>query len=100
VRVISDFGVVEICDEERARRVYGSASNAELKFSHRGRLVAIWLRSAGDDTGQLGEPHGRSTCTTRRVCNDAGAFIGHDKNLEHKTLPQQPIAGKIATRRG
>ena len=101
VRIVSAFGVVEMCDEERARRVYAGAPNAEAKVTHSGRLVAIYLGSFGDDRGHLGENHGRSTITTERVRNEAGAFVGHARNLQHKPhLPQPPVAGTITSQPG
>jgi hypothetical protein len=44
----------------------------------------IRLNSFGDDRGHVGERHGRSTVTTERVRNDAGQYVGWDRNRKHK----------------
>jgi hypothetical protein len=44
--------------------------------------------------------HGRSTTTTERVRNEAGAFVGHARHVQHKHLPQQPVAGTVTSQPG
>jgi hypothetical protein len=71
-------------DAEQIRRLL-AALNAEAVWTHGGKLVGIRLLSFGNDWGEFGERHGRSTVTTERVRNDAGRLIGGDHNLKHKT---------------
>ena len=70
-------------DSEQIRRLL-RAPNAEAVRKHDGKLVGIKLLSFGDDRGDSGERHGRSTVTTERVRNDRGALVGSDLNLKHK----------------
>jgi hypothetical protein len=88
VRIVSEAGVIDVCDEERARRVYAAAPNAELMFSHGGRLVAIWLHPIGDDQGHPVEAHGRSTRTTlREPIDGCGPIIQHKRGCRFWPQP-------------
>jgi hypothetical protein len=70
-------------DAEQIRRLL-KAPNAEAVRKHGGKLVGIRLLSFGNDSGDPGERHGRSTVTTERIRNDAGGLIGSKHNLKHK----------------
>ena len=70
-------------DSEQIKRLL-DAPNAVPVRKHGGRLVAIRLRSVGDDRGQSSERHGRSTVTTERVRNDDGLLVGTLRTLKHK----------------
>jgi hypothetical protein len=70
-------------DAEQIRQLL-AAPNAVPVRKHGGRLVGIRLLSYGNDWGQAGERHGRSTVTTERVRNDAGTLVGSSGNLKHK----------------
>jgi hypothetical protein len=88
VRVFSegDYLVIKLNasrDAEQIRRLL-AAPNAEAVRKHSGKLVGIRLLSYGNDRGQSGERHGRSTVTTERVRNDTGGLIGGDLNLKHR----------------
>jgi hypothetical protein len=86
VRIVGEAGVLlDVCQGEQLER-YLEAPNAEIKRSHRGRIVSIKLRSVGDDRTYSGERHGSSLVTTRRIGNDYGALVGSDMVLEHKPL--------------
>jgi hypothetical protein len=88
VRVVSDSGVIDVCDEERARRLYGSAPNAEPMVTHGGRLVAIFLRSFGDDRGQVAEACGQSTKTTwREPLDSCRPIIQHKRSCQFWPQP-------------
>lgn len=81
-----DFFIVRLNssrDAEQIRRLL-AAPNAEAVRKHGGRLTGIKLLSFGNDWGQSGERHGRSTITTERVRNDDGRLIGSSGNLKHK----------------
>ena len=88
VRVFGPGGYVIVTlnslrDAEQIRRLL-AAPNAVPVWTHGGKLVGIRFLSFGDERGQSGERHGRSTVTTERVRNDAGGLIGGDLNLKHK----------------
>jgi hypothetical protein len=88
VRIVSAFGVVDVCDEERARRLYAVAPNAELKLTHRGKLTAIWLHSVGDEQGHLAEAHGQSTRTTwREPLDGCRPIIQHKRSCQFWPQP-------------
>ena len=96
--------VVEICRTPDRLARYLLAPNAEVKIGQDGSIRMIRLLAAGDDRGQLGENHGRSTVTTERVRNDWGGLVGSDVNLKHKKsceswgLPERVITSRLKDR--
>jgi hypothetical protein len=76
------------CDADRIER-YLSAPNVEIIRSNRGMLVAIKLRSVGDDSGHLGEQHGNSNKTTRmeRGENEHRWSNGRNVRVRHPFSP-------------
>jgi hypothetical protein len=88
VRVFSEDGFLvarlhSLRDAEQIRRLL-AAPNAVPVRKQGGSLVGIKLQSIGDDRGQSGEQHGRSTVTTQRIRNKERQFVGTHTNLEHK----------------
>jgi len=85
VPVLGENGtVVDICRTPDQLARYLIAPNAEVTTGPDGSIRRIQLLAAGDERGHLGENHGRSTVTTKRVQNDWGGLVGSDMNLEHK----------------
>ncbi len=83
VRVFNDEGVlIDLCPPDRLRR-YLDAPNAELVHSHGGKLIAVKLRSVGDERGHLGEKHGGNSRRTWLGQIDPrlmpGATYGHSR---------------------
>jgi hypothetical protein len=70
-------------DSAQIQRLLG-APNALAVRNRAGKLVGIRLHANGDDRGQRGESHGRSSVSTERVINDFGNYVGSDRNLKHK----------------
>lgn len=88
VRVVSETGFFvarlnSTREAEQIRRLL-AAPNAVPILQHDGALVGIRLMSVADDQGNAGEQHGSSICTTERVRNDGGQYVGSDMNLKHK----------------
>ena len=88
VRVFSEEGYFitrlnPVRDLAQIKRLL-AAPNAVPVRKYGGELVAIRLQSVGDDRGQSGERHGRSTVTTERVRSDDGLLVGTLRTLKHK----------------
>src|SRR5205823_5938768 len=86
-------------DSEEIRRLL-AAPNAEAVRTHGGKLVAIRLRSFGDDRGHTGERHGTSIITTQRVANDSGIYVGSHLNLKHKSENVNQLATGLGAAQG
>jgi hypothetical protein len=85
VPVLGENGaVVDVCTTTDRLAPYLAATNAEVKKRADGSIRLVRLLGGSDDRGHLGERHGRSTVTTKRVRNDWGRFVGSDQNLQHK----------------
>lgn len=65
MRIVNEDGALIGTCETRRSEQYLLAPNAVPIRKHNGQLVAIKLRSAGDDRGHLTEHHGGPNMTTR-----------------------------------